>query len=75
MTQPLSSQTDPSRLRTLRRARGLTQEAVARIVGVTASQVSKWEHPTGPVPQPRNLRRLARLYRVSVDELSRPAAE
>jgi transcriptional regulator with XRE-family HTH domain len=57
------------RLRTLRLARGLTQEAVARIVGVTTSQVSKWEHPNGPVPQPRNLRRLARLYGVTVDEL------
>jgi len=34
----------------------LAQEAVARIVGVTASQVSKWEHARGPVPQPRNLR-------------------
>jgi transcriptional regulator with XRE-family HTH domain len=58
------------RLRALRLARGPTQEAVARIVGVTASQVSKWEHPSGPVPQPRNLRRLARLYGVTVDELS-----
>lgn len=60
------------RLRTLRQARGLTQEAVARIVGVTASQVSKWEHPSGPVPQPRNLRRLARLYGVTVEELDNP---
>jgi len=60
------------RLRSLRLARGLTQEAVARIVGVTASQVSKWEHPSGPVPQPRNLRRLARLYGVTVDELCTP---
>lgn len=63
------------RLRTLRVARGLTQEAVARIVGVTASQVSKWEHPSGPVPQPRNLRRLARLYGVTVDELSTTDSE
>jgi transcriptional regulator with XRE-family HTH domain len=62
------------RLRTLRLARGLTQEAVARIVGVTASQVSKWEDPAGPVPQPRNLRRLARLYGVKVDELREPRA-
>lgn len=63
------------RLRTLRLARGLTQEAVARIVGVTASQVSKWEHPDGPVPQPRNLRRLARLYGVTVDDLGTPDSE
>ena len=51
-------------LRSLRIACGLTQEAVARTIGVTASQVSKWEHPSGPVPQPHNLKRLARLYGV-----------
>ena len=63
------------RLRSLRIARGLTQEAVARIIGVTESQVSKWEHPSGPVPQPRNLKRLARLYGVPVSELRTPDPE
>jgi transcriptional regulator with XRE-family HTH domain len=56
-------------LRSLRVAAHLTQAEVASAVGVTVSQVSRWETPGGPVPQLRYQRRLAELYSVSVEAL------
>jgi transcriptional regulator with XRE-family HTH domain len=56
-------------LRELRLAAGLTQQEVAERLGVTVSQVSRWERPDGPVPQRGNRQRMAKLYRVAVAEL------
>lgn len=38
-----------AQLRNLRRARGLTQEALARRAGFSASEVSKWEREARPI--------------------------
>ena len=57
-----------SRVRDLRIARGLSQEAVARAIGVTAKTVSSWESSRRK-PFPRNQRRLAKLLGVEVQEL------
>ncbi len=56
-------------LRALRVAANLTQAEVAAAVGVTVSQVSRWEAPDGPVPLLRHRRRLAELYGVSIEAL------
>jgi len=50
----------------------LAQEAVARIVGVTASQVSKREHARGPFRSRVPCGRLARPYGVALEELRKP---
>lgn len=47
----------------------MTQQEVAQRVGVSVSQVSRWERPNGPKPQPGHRQRLARLFRVPVAEL------
>lgn len=57
-----------NRLRDLRRAHGLTQEALAGILGVSRQAVSKWEQGTSS-PDIDNLIALAKVYHVSLDEL------
>jgi transcriptional regulator with XRE-family HTH domain len=56
-------------LREFRLAAGLTQQEVAQRVGVSVSQVSRWEQPGGPKPQPGHRARLARLFKVPAGEL------
>ncbi len=41
---------------------------LAEYVGVSPSQVSRWEQPGGPVPRPGHRRRLAKLYGVEVSQ-------
>jgi transcriptional regulator with XRE-family HTH domain len=55
------------RLRELREATGLSQSDVAKLVGVTVSTVSRWEH--GERPTLAHRRKLARVYRVTLEEL------
>jgi transcriptional regulator with XRE-family HTH domain len=58
-----------NQLRKYRRARGLNQREVARILGFTnAGAVSRWEHGVG-LPSVMNLFRLAALYRTLADTL------
>lgn len=49
------------RLRRARDERGLTQEAVAEVVGVSWMTVLRWEHEQRSIPEER-LKRLAELY-------------
>lgn len=56
------------RLAVLRKEHGLTQDELAREVGVTRQAVSKWERGV-IVPSTVNLSALGRLYGVSLDEL------
>lgn len=52
----------------VRSARGLSQEVIARVLGISTSQVSRWE--TGrAVPHARNQRKLAKLLGVEIDEI------
>ncbi len=51
-----------------RRAAGLSQSQVARLLGVTDKAVSKWENGRAK-PATGTLRKMAALYRVSMDEL------
>jgi putative transcriptional regulator len=60
-----------NRLRDLRLARGLTQADLARLLGVSAYTVARWEAGE-MVPTARNARRLARRLGVSVEELGLP---
>lgn len=53
-----------------RKHMGLTQEELADKVGVSKSAVAKWE-TDGGLPDRDNLRRLAEILGVSVDELHR----
>jgi transcriptional regulator with XRE-family HTH domain len=58
-----------NQLRKYRRARGLTQREVARILGFTnVSSLSRWEHGVC-LPSVMNMFRLAALYRTLVDAL------
>jgi transcriptional regulator with XRE-family HTH domain len=59
----------PNQLRKYRRARGLSQRAVARVLGFSdASSLSRWERGFC-TPSIMTLFRLAALYRVLVDAL------
>ncbi len=51
-----------------RRKAGLTQEAVAEKLGVSRQTISKWELDE-TLPDIRQSKRLAMLYRVTLDEL------
>ncbi|MDY5016262.1 MAG: helix-turn-helix transcriptional regulator [Eubacteriales bacterium] len=57
-----------NRLRDLRRAKGLTQEALASLLGVSRQAVSKWEQGISS-PDTDNLIALAKIYDLSLDEL------
>ena len=58
------------RLADLRRSKGLSQEGLARKLGLSRQAVSKWE--TGAAdPSTANLLALAKLYGVSAEELLR----
>jgi transcriptional regulator with XRE-family HTH domain len=57
------------RIRTARKRARLSQVAVARQTGVTASAVSQWEHPSGTKPDVDRLVKLAEVTGVSLDWL------
>ncbi len=56
------------KLSELRRQKGLTQEAVAKYLGVSPQAVSKWENDFS-CPDIMMLPKIARLYGITVDEL------
>lgn len=62
----------------LRREKGLTQDALAELLGVTAQAVSKWERGES-MPETAMLPKLAELFDVSLDTLfgteKKPLAE
>lgn len=56
-------------LRTLRKARGLTQKEVANLMGLKAEdRISHWEKGQ-LVPHMKNLIKLSQVYQVSIQEL------
>ena len=55
----------------LRKAKGLTQEAAAEILGVSNKTVSKWE-TGGGLPEITVLPALAELYGVTADDILAP---
>ena len=64
-----NTKTIPNCLRRYRRARGLKQKEVARILGLkSASMISRWEKGVC-IPSTLNLFKLATLYRTMVDAL------
>ena len=56
------------RIRQGRETKGLTQEELAEVVGVSRQAVSKWENGTSD-PSTSNLCALAKLYGIPVEEL------
>jgi transcriptional regulator with XRE-family HTH domain len=70
---PRRATTAPSvghRLRALRRARGLSQEALSRASGVSATVISRIERGAIVEPSLRTLRALAKALDVTLDELA-----
>lgn len=57
-----------SRIRELRKAMGLSQDALAERLGVSRQAVTKWETDAG-IPDVENLMGLANLFGLSMDEL------
>lgn len=57
-----------NRLVELRRKKGLSQEELADLLGVSRQAVSKWERAEAS-PDTDNLICLAKIYGVSLDEL------
>ncbi len=55
-------------LQRLRKERGLSQEEVAQALFLTRQSASKWEND-GAEPGVENLKALAKLYGVTLDEL------
>jgi transcriptional regulator with XRE-family HTH domain len=62
-----NAMTVAEKIRTAREGDGLTQEALARQIGVSMMTVSRWEH--GMQPDPQNIRKLAAILKISVDDL------
>jgi transcriptional regulator with XRE-family HTH domain len=60
-----------NRVKALRSSVGLTQEELARLLGVSLRTLSRWEKGE-TTPTLRNARRLARRLRVAVEELGLP---
>ena len=60
-------------IQTARKAKGMSQEALAEKIGVSRQAVSKWESGASD-PSTSNLLALAKLYGVSAEELLREAA-
>lgn len=59
-------------LRSLRKAAGLTQEDVAKQLGITRSSVAQWERTDAPTaPETSRLGALARLYGCNAKDLIR----
>lgn len=62
----------------LRREKGLTQDALAELLGVTAQAVSKWERGES-LPETAMLPKIAEIFDVSIDSLfdneKKPLAE
>jgi transcriptional regulator with XRE-family HTH domain len=58
------------RLRALRLARGLSQEALSQASGVSATVISRIERGAIAEPSLRTLRTLARVLDVTLDELA-----
>ena len=56
------------RLQQLRKASGLSQEALAEKLEVSRQAVSKWENDAG-FPETEKLLRLGELFQVSMDDL------
>lgn len=56
------------RLADLRRRKGISQEELARRLGLSRQAISKWERAESS-PDTDNLIALSRLYEVSLDEL------
>ncbi|MBQ8859549.1 MAG: helix-turn-helix transcriptional regulator [Clostridia bacterium] len=56
------------KLYTLRKSKGLSQEALAEAIGVSRQAISKWENGSA-VPESDKLIALARYFAVSLDEL------
>lgn len=52
---------------TLRRKKGITQEELAKYVGISAQAVSKWEN--GGVPDTELLPKIADYFEISIDKL------
>ena len=59
------------KLQELRKARGLTQEELARELFVSRTAISKWESGRG-YPNIDSLKEISRFFRVSIDELICP---
>lgn len=68
----MTEQEFAARLKRYRRERGLTQQALAEILGVSNSSVSRWE--SGSYPDVPTLAALARVLGVTVDELINEAS-
>ena len=52
----------------LRNIRGMTQEEVAEVIGISRQSYSKWEQGE-TIPDIEKCDRLAKFYRVSIDAL------
>lgn len=51
----------PTALRCIRKSAGVSQEVVARLLGVSWGSVSRWEKSNGRQPEPDRMARLDRL--------------
>ena len=61
-----------ARISARRKDKGLTQEALANILGVSNQAVSKWESGASD-PSTTNLMALAKLFGVSAEDLLKEA--
>ena len=59
-----------SKLKALRQARNLTQEEVAKILGVDRSTLAQWENGVN-MPRAKMLVKLSKMFKCSIETLLR----
>jgi transcriptional regulator with XRE-family HTH domain len=62
------------RIREIRKAKGLSQEALAQVLGTTANTISRWETATYR-PTIDDLERLARFFEIAIMDFFPPEEE
>lgn len=68
-TRGLEHTTLADRVRSARRRASISQTELARRIGVSASAVAQWEHPSGTQPSLQSLIRIVEITGVSTDWL------
>ena len=55
-------------LQGLRKAKGITQEQLSEVLGVSTAAISKWENETSK-PDIDNIKKISKIFSIKIDDL------